>query len=429
MIPTSGIRGAGEQEARATSALLSVLGAVDEFGRTILRRRFGAPAGRIETFIEVPIKMRNGKPVRPDGAIRIRRGKKTWTALVEVKTGTSQLDPEQVEKYVDAAREHGFDAVVTISNQIMPATGDHPVKISGKKLQSVGLYHMSWVALLTEAVMEHVHRGVADPEQAWILGELIAYLEHPKSGVMQFEDMGPHWVKVRDGARAGTLLHNEEGVRDVVERWDEFSRYLCLRLGRDLKRDVRQVLSRRDRSDPAGHRSRLARALARDGILSCTLRVPGAAADINVQGDLRARTVSASLSVAAPKDRQPRARVNWFVRQLREAPDKVQVVTAFEARSATTSRPLPRLIENPNAALLEDRQVPPRNFTCTLTRDMRRDSSAKSFIGSVTKLLDEFYRSVAQDLKAWRPPAPRLPERPDASADAALEYEAPPTLA
>ena len=68
LIPTSGIRGDREREGRATSALLSVLGAVDEFGKAILSKRFGAPSGRVETYIEVPLKMRDGKEVRPDGS-------------------------------------------------------------------------------------------------------------------------------------------------------------------------------------------------------------------------------------------------------------------------------------------------------------------------------------------------------------------------
>lgn len=274
LIPTSGIRGAREQEMRATSALLSVLGAVDEFGRTILRHRFGAPAGQVETFIEVPLEMPDGNDVRPDGVIRVRRDKRTWGAILEVKTGTTELDRAQVESYLDAARVHSFDAVVTISNQIVPATGAHPVEVDRRKLRSVELHHISWVALLTEAVMEHEHRGVADPEQAWILGELIAYLEHPNSGAMRFEDMGKHWTAVRDSARAGTLGQSDEGVDDVVERWDEFSRYLCLHLGRELGTDVRQVLSRRDRSDPAGHRARLAKALADEAYLSARCAYP-----------------------------------------------------------------------------------------------------------------------------------------------------------
>ena len=192
-----------EQETRATSALLSVLTAVQEFGRTVLRGRFGAPAGPIEAYIEVPLELPGGEVVRPDGLIRVRRGSRTWTALFEVKTGRNELDRTQVEKYVDAARHHNFDAVVTISNQIVPETGEHPVDVPRRKLQKVALHHISWVALLTEAVIVHEHRGVEDPDQAWILRELIAYLEHPQSGAMEFADMGSHWTSIRDSARAG----------------------------------------------------------------------------------------------------------------------------------------------------------------------------------------------------------------------------------
>jgi hypothetical protein len=52
LIPTSGINGAQEQERRATSALLAVMTAVKEYGRT-LTKGLGAHAGDIETFIEV----------------------------------------------------------------------------------------------------------------------------------------------------------------------------------------------------------------------------------------------------------------------------------------------------------------------------------------------------------------------------------------
>jgi hypothetical protein len=51
--------------------------------------------------------------------------------------------------------------------------------------------------VLAEAVMQKEFRGVADPDQAWILGELIRYLEHSRSGAMEFEDMGESWVAVR----------------------------------------------------------------------------------------------------------------------------------------------------------------------------------------------------------------------------------------
>src|ERR687897_125678 len=102
LIPTSGINGAEEQERRATSALLAVLGAVKEFGRTFVQP-FGAPAGAMSTYIEVPFVL-GERRLYPDGLIRVTRGSKSWTALVEVKTGPNELQAEQLDAYLDIAR-------------------------------------------------------------------------------------------------------------------------------------------------------------------------------------------------------------------------------------------------------------------------------------------------------------------------------------
>jgi hypothetical protein len=67
LIPTSGINGAEEQERRATSAVLAVMGAVREFGR-VLTQPLGAPAGPVQTFIEVPFKL-GDRQLFPDGLI------------------------------------------------------------------------------------------------------------------------------------------------------------------------------------------------------------------------------------------------------------------------------------------------------------------------------------------------------------------------
>ncbi len=179
LIPTSGIRGDREQETRATSALLSVLTAVQEFRTAILRKRFGAPAGPVKAFIEVPLELPGGGEVRPDGLVQVSRGHRTWTALFEVKTGRNELDRTQIEKYVDVARAKNFDAVVTISNQILPATDAHPVDVPRRKLQKVALHHISWVALLTEAVLVHDHRGV--DEQRFCQCKRAATLSVPPS--------------------------------------------------------------------------------------------------------------------------------------------------------------------------------------------------------------------------------------------------------
>jgi hypothetical protein len=102
LIPTSGINGAEEQERRATSALLAVMSSVREFGRT-LTQPLGAPAGPVQAFIEVPFEY-GDKRCFPDGLVRVVRGQRQWTALVEVKTGSNQLQVEQLERYLDVAR-------------------------------------------------------------------------------------------------------------------------------------------------------------------------------------------------------------------------------------------------------------------------------------------------------------------------------------
>jgi len=173
LIPTSGINGADEQERRATSALLAVIGGVGEFGRAVLEP-LGAPDGAIEPFIEVSLG--NGdRKFFPDGLIRVRDGESTWTALVEVRTGNSSLEAVQLETLMDVAGEHGFDAVLTVSNEI-----PGPV---GRKLRDIVLHHYSWIHLLAEAVAQR-ERGVADGDQPWVLWELIRYLQHPLSGLL-----------------------------------------------------------------------------------------------------------------------------------------------------------------------------------------------------------------------------------------------------
>jgi hypothetical protein len=70
LISASGIKGAKEQEMRATSALLAVMAIVPSFGKKILKA-VGAPAGHIATFVEPTFKTDDGGTVRPDGAILV----------------------------------------------------------------------------------------------------------------------------------------------------------------------------------------------------------------------------------------------------------------------------------------------------------------------------------------------------------------------
>lgn len=409
LIPVAGIRNQGEQEIRAASSLLAVMGAVDEFGRALMKET-GAPAGRISTFTEVPLKDPEGKTWRPDGVIAVERGKTSWKCLVEVKTGNVPLGSEQISAYLDLAREHGFQAVLTISNQISSNPADAPVSVDRRKLRSVDLRHLSWWRILTEAIMQHQHRGVRDPDQAWILGELIAYLEHEKSGAVGFEDMGQNWVQVRNAARDGTIRPGDEGVRDVVDRWEQFVEYLCLGLSQDLGV---QVLSAQSRTkDGQSWTDELLKRLESEGVLSSSFKVPGAVGPIEVEADLRARLTRVSVKLSAPKEGRPLTRINWMLRQLRKAPDDLRTEVRFARTKESTALLLRDAREEPRALLSpSDPKREPRGFTLSLARPLgtKRGKGERSFVLETRRQVVSFYGDLVEGLTDWRPKAPKLP--------------------
>lgn len=299
LIPVTGIGGEREKELRGTSAFLAVLGAVKEFGRAITTR-CGAPAGSMETFIEVTFKL-GQISCRPDGLIQVRRGQRTWTALLEVKTGQNQLDLTQVTNYVDVALEQGFDAVLTISNEIATTPGVHPVPVDKRKLRKVGLHHLSWSQIHTEALVERHNRSVSDPDQAWILDEFIRYLEYPKSGALDFSDMGKSWTRVRDAVANHTIRGSDAETLDVVARFDQLVAFTGMKLARRLGVHVQPGLSRGELADPAGRLQAQASRLAKTGDLSGSLVIPDAVAPMGITVDLRASRIDAWAVVAAPR--------------------------------------------------------------------------------------------------------------------------------
>jgi hypothetical protein len=426
LIPTSGINGAEEAERRATSALLAVMGSVREFGQAMVRG-LGAPAGQLATFIEVPFQAEE-RTIYPDGVLQTSRGSRSWTCLVEVKTGSSELERPQVEAYLDVARESGFDGVLTISNEMSPAPGVHPVDVDKRKLRKVALHHLSWAEVLTVAVQQRVHRGVSDPDQAWILGELIRYLEHPKSGALDFSDMGSSWVPVRESLSAGTLRANDKGLADVVSRWEQLLRFAALRLGRELGADVQVQMTRREAAEPALRFAAQSQSLVGSGLLLGSLRIPDAVAPVDISADLRAGRIIVSIDVDAPREGRAATRVNWLLRQLRDAPDGLRIDAYTSGSRSSTSELLRVVRENPGV-LISDPKRDFRIFRIAAASPLgaKRGLGRGGFIDSVLAALDGFYGTVVQAIRPWSAKAPQLPRSSrTAVEEAGIDVEPPP---
>ncbi|HTZ45805.1 MAG TPA: hypothetical protein VMB79_18230 [Jatrophihabitans sp.] len=412
LIPVSGINGSDEQERRGSSALLAVLSSVKEFGRAVIAP-LGAPSGTIETYIEVPFAF-GDRNVRPDGVIRVRRGTRTWTALVEVKTGRNELKTEQLEAYLDIAREQQFDVVLTVSNQLVAIPGVHPTSVDKKKLKKVELKHLSWSQIHTEAVVQRVNRSVADPDQAWILNELIRYLEHDRSGAVDFDDMGPDWVAVRNGVTNRTLRASDVSAAEVVARFGQLIAFSAMRLSRQLGVEVRPALSRSELKDAAAFQQRAVTRLVDHGILQGSIRVPHAVAPFTVTADLRSGLVTCTLEVAAPGQGRSTTRINWLTRQLVKAPDALLIEGwAAWARTPGPCRALSEVRAKPDL-LIDDPKKELKGFSVRLSAvaGTKRGQGRGSFVGSVLGLVDNFYEQVVQQIKPWTAPAPSIKGKP-----------------
>ncbi|HUY50161.1 MAG TPA: hypothetical protein VMV92_31400 [Streptosporangiaceae bacterium] len=417
LFPVSGIGGPDEQERRAASALLAVVQSVREFGRAITVP-MGAPAGRLSAFIEVPF-TDGDKHLRPDGLIQVAFGQRIWTALVEVKTGRHELVAGQIESYLDVTRKHRFDALLTISNQLVATPGVHPVQLPKPKTQAARLHHLSWSQIRTEALMEQANKSVSDPDQAWILAEFIRYLEHPRSGAIDFDDMGPSWVHVRDRARTATLHPQDKGITEVADRFGWLVSFAAMRLSRELGAGVRPMVTQAQLRDPAKYLQEAVTDLAATGQLHGAVRVPATVAPIKITADLRAGMIHCAVTVTAPREGRPTTRVNWLVRQLKNAPGHlcIEASTAWQrgrgpARTLDETRADPRvLIKDPDHEL--------RAFTLSLTSNAgpARGQGHGSFVNSVLAAVETFYTDVVQHIKPWAPAPPKVRENEATAQD------------
>ncbi|MFI5937114.1 hypothetical protein [Actinoplanes sp. NPDC051494] len=105
---------------------------------------------------------------------------------------------------------------------------------------------------------------------------------------MEFEDMGPAWVPVREAINAGTLRTGDTKAVEIAGRFDALVRFACLKLGRQLGIEVVPALSRKELAEPTTRTQALATQLISTGMMTGGLKIPGAVGALTVTADLRA---------------------------------------------------------------------------------------------------------------------------------------------
>jgi hypothetical protein len=160
--------------------------------------------------------------------------------------------------------------------------------------------------------------------------------------------------------------------------------------------------------------------LADEGVLGAAIKVPDAVGPLLVEANLRTRKVVTSIAVDAPADGRPATRVNWLLRQLKEAPTGLVVDVSFANTKATTAGLLNAAKEDPKSLLLpNDPMRPPRSFRLALSQSMgtKRGKGERSFVLETRKQAIGFYRDLVQNLRPWRAAPPKLPDEQEDTPD------------
>ena len=439
-----------EAELRAAASLLAMVRAVSEFGRIVVRAA-GGPAGRISCYTEASFEMGTSptRIVRPDGIIRVIRGKTQWSAPVEVKVGDNLLDAGQVDTYHKLAGEGGFDALVTISNQASLPNGRPPVELDGRRLRKVPVVHLSWERLLAEAQVLSTKKEIKDSDQHWMLDEWIKYITDDESRIIAPPSLGAHWGIVLQAAREHKLSTVPNQLTDVTEHWDAFLKKLAFRLRAKMGADVQRRTSRADVKDPGRRTKQMCAEALDSGILTGALKVRDAIGDIRLELMLQGKVVRYSVRFPAPSEGRTKTRLNWLLRKLPidDLPKGLQVHVEWNRRGLYTEAPIDALQDGPmpimtgpdRAAISTDAE--PRFFVLSWTMGLATGRGRRAATGrgrragarvltSITDGVERFYRQAMEGLVPYVPKAPRFPrDEPEESPPEKATSSAPSLLA
>lgn len=406
-------------ENRNTSVTCAVLIAVEEFAETLFGA-LGAPTGKrakVTAWLEPVFKSTKGdRRERPDALIIVDNGRREWRALVEAKAKGTDLDPSQIERYLDIAKVHGIDAVVTISNQFVATPTQSPCQVSRQKLRRVSLFHWSWSYLKTEAKIQLSKSAVSDPDQAYILDEYVRFLEHDSAGVSEFEQMRKEWVDACKLYFAKSRVDKSSPVgAAVVSDWDELMRCTALHMSRDLETNVTTILSAKERKDPNSRLEALQNAFVASGELRSRLSVPDAASPISIEADLTRRSVTVSMAVDAPRDKKrASATVTWLLRQLsKNEVGDVMLVAKWPGRTPDTFAELSKVREDVDALIANRKGQLPHAFGIRMISDLGgKFTQRRKFVPELVSCVTRFYEAVGQHVVQWQAPPPKPKKLP-----------------
>jgi hypothetical protein len=420
-------------EVALTSVILSAIKLIEEFRKLTTSDLKMTQGGQIYAYTEVTFS--ECPESRIDGLILVVRGGKIKdAALWEMKNGTSVLEKEQVERYLQVAKFYGIPRLVTLSNQFVSAPTQSPLQVKAPK--GVGLFHFSWSYLLTlsHILLAEKDYSIRDEDQVQLMKEVVSYLEHKKSGTSGFNQMKPGWSAVIEQINSGARLRTKDPiVAEVVESWHQEEQDVALILSRNLGLLVESGV-KKHRNNLQGRLDGDTKQLIEKSTLSSEYRIRGAVSDLLIEAHFKRRTIEMNVSIIPPNTMGIKGQLGWLGRQLSQCHKKnpelyemvesgllieVWVKNARVAERAQVSQ-IEGLLEH-----LQGREI--RELRVIHFEDFGKAFSSRiKFVERLEQMALSFYTGVVQHLTNWEPTAPKIvnpsskeddgPESPEAVA-------------
>lgn len=310
-------------EDRATSILLATMDLVPDFRAVLLGTTGRKVTKRGDSFFVTVHPKFGGKYSDkdiPDGLL-VHTRKDEWKAAIEVKINQSDLDQNQLERYLKRVQEYKCDALITISNEMCAYPERPPLRLlsTDKKLRKIPYYHWTW-----KFIAHSVERLLLDglPEgftERRILEEFKAFLNDPKSGVAGFTAMNQGWTEfVNDLKVRGTpeVECYENAVSDWHQETAELAIIVSKRLGRGVEINV-------DRALKSSNEKRLKHdvdLLKRTGDLVASYNIEGVDHSLNIVLEIDQRCLRISMRHdLSDKVKTPYKRVERFLKNFHDA--------------------------------------------------------------------------------------------------------------
>jgi hypothetical protein len=399
-----------QRERCAASVLVAALSVVRPFAEAIFTtvgKNVGSKTS-VAAFTEVVFKKQLAEAnCRPDGLLVVSTPRSEWRAIVEAKIGTAQINPGQLSLYCRLAVENKIDAIITISNELTSFAEHLPYDVPKELVGKVEVYHWSWMTLVTLAtLLLSTADDEFDPEQHFILKEMLRYLSHENTDVRGFHQMNPEWPLLLERVQSGADVHKDHPhVIKTICAWHQEQSDICLILSRKLKVPVTLRLKKHFKDDQDARVEFDSEEFATTKRLRASFEIPNLAGPLEVTADALRRNIICLICVQAPEDRKRyESRLHWLLKQL---PSDMNIPAGVHIRWKNGGASFGKVADlraNPKVGDINRPGAVPKCFEIMTRTDLgKKFSGTKNFIEILETAVPQFYDNIARHIRAWQP--------------------------